>query len=46
MATNKVVNDIGVTDALLNGLGVAQVVFLEMISSNPLTASHRKSAIQ
>lgn len=28
MATDKVVDNIGVTNALLNGLGVAQVVFL------------------
>lgn len=28
LATDKVVNDVGVTDALLDGLGVAQVVFL------------------
>jgi hypothetical protein len=28
LATGKVVDDIGVTNALLNGLGVAQVEFL------------------
>lgn len=28
LATDKVVDNIGVTNALLNGLGVAQVVFL------------------
>lgn len=28
LTTDKVVNDIGVTNALLDGLGVAQIVFL------------------
>ena len=28
LATSQVVDDIGVTDALLDGLGVAEVVFL------------------
>lgn len=28
LATDKVVNNVGVTNALLDGLGVAQIVFL------------------
>lgn len=36
MATDKVVDNIGVTNALLNGLGVAQVIFLYWSQTHPL----------
>lgn len=35
LATDKVVDNIGVTNALLNGLGVAQVVFLYWSQAPP-----------
>lgn len=35
LATDKVVDNIGVTNALLNGLGVAQVVFLHWSQAPP-----------
>lgn len=35
LATDKVVDNIGVTNALFNGLGVAQVVFLHWSQAPP-----------
>lgn len=45
LAAGQIVDDIGVTDALLDGLGVAQVVFLRR-SVRGRTAKNSNWAIQ